>query len=992
MTDTLDLEAIKWISDITFFINTQNEWLYKLHLFQKYSKYLKLYDTDRAGGGVTLAGAKHTSTSITDLFKDRSIKYSDLFKIHALVVDQSYVNNAELVSILEGQCQNNGYRTCLIIRKSDALNVFAPDDTRKKNPTGANMTNPRIHPQDPANPMHPGQHIAPSIEASDNSTNVTVKSEPKSIDFSIFDHVILLNDDDTAFNEAYIKSQHHHTSNSAEARRTTSLSNLLCSSKTIQFQIYQFLQNCQREALARYALSLSNDYFLRLKASDLTLLDTNTTQFAGLIGETIQLPAVVISQLEEQVASTQNDSQSTLEQGIKANIVLNGEQFRCRIWMADEGIDNDYIVRIQHSTNGVPESRRSSVNSIAITKQIDRNNNQEAKQSADGDTCSPLESEMFYSQSRRSSARRRSSLAHLRTKITQKSPVNDIMRRIDEAREKMKSNNKETSEEDMMDLFDTMKDFLAKVEPELAAKVNPTALNDMQNNDLAVMLNKSGSKCSDVATLQSDSGIRRSSTIRQLTRSVVKPRSAASRISKPSSTNLPHRHTLPDPTNTLESVPSSQTQLLQSQFQNGSAIPVQDHDYPHLSPDLQITYPVAREISNANMATINAELARHATAWEFDCFKVESLSRSSTLEVLGMELFRRFNVFEQLKIDEGTSLNWLRLIQANYRKENSYHNSTHAADVMQATATFLMSERCSHLMSPLDKVACLLAAAVHDVDHRGRTNQYLSNSLDPLALLYNDKAVLENHHAATAFRLTLEVDECFNIFKNMDESDFKSFRAIVIEMVLATEMSQHFGIVNKFISLASQDQTWKNDSGNNMLPVCTSVGQGSPSVVGARRGSDFTEPGKNDENHKLLISLARQMCIKVSDISNPVRPIERCVVWTKRICEEYFDQTEDEQKKGLPVVMPTFDRTTCSVPKSQIFFIDYFVRDMVDAWSDFINDDKLMKYLDDNQAFWRRLEHRGSKTIQDLQDHQQEEMERCQYLREVPQNSCTNLI
>merc|ERR1712142_931788 len=74
------------------------------------------------------------------------------------------------------------------------------------------MTNPRIHPQDPANPIHPGQHIAPSIEASDNSTNATVKSEPKSVDFSIFDHVILLNDDDTAFNEAYIKSQHHPVS------------------------------------------------------------------------------------------------------------------------------------------------------------------------------------------------------------------------------------------------------------------------------------------------------------------------------------------------------------------------------------------------------------------------------------------------------------------------------------------------------------------------------------------------------------------------------------------------------------------------------------------------------------------------------------------------------------------------------------------------------------------------------------------------------------
>lgn len=30
--------------------------------------------------------------------------------------------------------------------------------------------------------------------------------------------------------------------------------------------------------------------------------------------------------------------------------------------------------------------------------------------------------------------------------------------------------------------------------------------------------------------------------------------------------------------------------------------------------------------------------------------------------------------------------------------------------------------------------------------------------------------------------------------------------------------------------------------------------------------------------------------------------------------------------------MPVFDRNTCSIPKSQISFIDYFIMDMFDAW------------------------------------------------------------
>ena len=42
--------------------------------------------------------------------------------------------------------------------------------------------------------------------------------------------------------------------------------------------------------------------------------------------------------------------------------------------------------------------------------------------------------------------------------------------------------------------------------------------------------------------------------------------------------------------------------------------------------------------------------------------------------------------------------------------------------------------------------------------------------------------------------------------------------------------------------------------------------------------------------------------------------------------------TDEEKRQGLPVVMPVFDRNTCSIPKSQISFIDYFITDMFDAW------------------------------------------------------------
>ena len=46
----------------------------------------------------------------------------------------------------------------------------------------------------------------------------------------------------------------------------------------------------------------------------------------------------------------------------------------------------------------------------------------------------------------------------------------------------------------------------------------------------------------------------------------------------------------------------------------------------------------------------------------------------------------------------------------------------------------------------------------------------------------------------------------------------------------------------------------------------------------------------------------------------------------------FLQQTEEEKRLGLPVVMPQFDRTSCSIPQSQIGFYDFFILSMFDAW------------------------------------------------------------
>jgi len=81
----------------------------------------------------------------------------------------------------------------------------------------------------------------------------------------------------------------------------------------------------------------------------------------------------------------------------------------------------------------------------------------------------------------------------------------------------------------------------------------------------------------------------------------------------------------------------------------------------------------------------------------------------SPLVYLAMKTFQRFEVTDFLQVDEKVLLNWLQLVESNYHAENPYHNSTHAADVMHATAYFL---NCDKLKASVDCTSKLLSNSI----------------------------------------------------------------------------------------------------------------------------------------------------------------------------------------------------------------------------------------------------------------------------------------
>jgi len=329
-------------------------------------------------------------------------------------------------------------------------------------------------------------------------------------------------------------------------------------------------------------------------------------------------------------------------------------------------------------------------------------------------------------------------------------------------------------------------------------------------------------------------------------------------------------------------------------------------------------------------------------SWNFDIFALERLTDHRCLSYMGMAILTRFQLHKTLRCSEEVLQNWLTLIEANYKGSNTYHNSTHAADVLHATACFLEQEPVKQMCDGVDEVVALIAAVIHDVDHPGKNSAFLCNSGSDLAALYNDITVLENHHAAFGFKLTMS-DERVNIFQNLDRDSFKLIRQGIIDLVLATDMSKHFVHLNKFVSVFGSSIVSDNDG---------SEGYNDNEKIPSAKIDVPVIP----EN----VAILKRMLIKCADVSNPARPLEICKVWAHRIAEEYFSQTDEEKRLGLTVVMPQFDRATCSIPKSQLGFYDYFIHDMFDVWNGYTELPQLSDQIRTNYSYWQNLDRRKS--------------------------------
>ncbi|XP_036365375.1 cAMP-specific 3',5'-cyclic phosphodiesterase 4C isoform X4 [Octopus sinensis] len=319
------------------------------------------------------------------------------------------------------------------------------------------------------------------------------------------------------------------------------------------------------------------------------------------------------------------------------------------------------------------------------------------------------------------------------------------------------------------------------------------------------------------------------------------------------------------------------------------------------------------------------ELGKHLAdidKWGIDVFKISEYSNNRPLTCVTYTILQERNLLKTFQIPAQTVVTYLMHLEDHYHRDVPYHNAMHAADVTQSTHVLLSVSALENVFTDLEVLAAIFACTIHDVDHPGVTNQYLVNTSSELALMYNDESVLENHHLAVAFKL-LQEENC-DIFANLSRKQHQSLRKMVIDMVLATDMSKHMSLL---ADLKTMVET-KKVAGSGVLLL---------------------------DNYTDRIQVLQNM-VHCSDLSNPTKPLEVYRKWVDRIMEEFFIQGDMEREKGLDI-SPMCDRHNATIEKSQVGFIDYIVHPLWETWADLVypSAQDILDTLEDNRDWYQSM-------------------------------------
>ncbi|ETW04045.1 hypothetical protein H310_04430 [Aphanomyces invadans] len=329
------------------------------------------------------------------------------------------------------------------------------------------------------------------------------------------------------------------------------------------------------------------------------------------------------------------------------------------------------------------------------------------------------------------------------------------------------------------------------------------------------------------------------------------------------------------------------------------------------------------------LSKINAMMI--AYGWNVDMHEVAEMAQGNPISYVTFVIFERHNLFTSCSVERNVMLNFFWFIDAGYLP-NPYHNNCHAADVVNYVEFMLSAVDGGFIMTLLNMqevFAAIVAAAIHDFRHPGKSNNFLVKSGHSLAVRYSDASVLERMHLAESFFLASEPQ--FNLFSGMKPKQYTEVRKAIIEMVLTTDLSVHLQLVGSLkTALLSQN--------------------------------------KNDVMESPMMLM--KVIIKCADIGHSSKSTLLHARWSELIIEEFFLQGDEEKELGMEI-SPFMNRASENSAKNQVGFFEFIILPFFDVVAEILFTPGFKPILDQvhsNYNLWKKAEMLQLKNIKDILD------------------------
>jgi len=339
------------------------------------------------------------------------------------------------------------------------------------------------------------------------------------------------------------------------------------------------------------------------------------------------------------------------------------------------------------------------------------------------------------------------------------------------------------------------------------------------------------------------------------------------------------------------------------------------------------------------------ELLQRIPFYDFDGFEFNSVAGGAPLSALFALLIVKLGLAEHFSIDLRVLARFTRAVEARM-PQNGYHNAAHVADVVHSVAILLtggLQDLVGLNDDSLCVVALLMAASIHDFEHPGLTGDHLVATAHSWALQHNDRAVLEQHHLSAAFRLLSTPGLDWTAGFSVQQREV--LRATVIDLVLGTEMKEHFKLLGEFGNVLHRARLAASMRRRHRRSSVAGVDQpAEPAPV--------VQAMLSDAERLLVLKIA----MKVADLGHLRAPRDVHLRWVAGLCDEFYKQGDVELSLGMKVNELMSRERAAATPgalaESQVGFFDVIALPLVQHWAKATGARRWLERVNRNYEYW----------------------------------------